>query len=276
MGLIEGVNDSNTTDSGPFKRTKLKIKDALIEEDDEGEETNEKTKLTSNEKITFIELAEKILKLRKKPMSSEEIWDMVEEKGYDKYIFSEGKTPWATIGAVIYKDMMKNKNSIFGETDSKPKKFYIISNKKMSEKDLITPKVDTESKKRNGGISISKRALLWRKYYPNSLDGVCVACRQRNISIDNFDAGHVISRNEGGSDNIDNLRPICRPCNLAMGTMDMDKYIETNFGSQHKEVNIPKRVDKKDLKSSDKNKGSLLHESDKRKALELLGIILKE
>ncbi len=46
--------------------------------------------------------------------------------------------------------------------------------------------------------------------------------------------------------------------------------------SQHKEVNIPKRVDKKDLKSSDKNKGSLLHESDKRKALELLGIILKE
>ena len=41
-----------------------------------------------------------------------------------------------------------------------------------------------------------------------------------------FDCGHVISENEGGGQEIINLRPICSGCNNGMGTMNMIEYVK--------------------------------------------------
>ena len=52
--------------------------------------------------MTFLELAEKVLKEQKKPLTANEIWKIAEDEGYTSKLNSQGKTPWATLGAQIY------------------------------------------------------------------------------------------------------------------------------------------------------------------------------
>ena len=76
-------------------------------------------------KLTFKELAQKILEEEKRPLTVEEIWEIAVEKGYDKICGTHGKTPWRTIGAQIYVDIRDNPNSPFVKIDSKPRKFFL-------------------------------------------------------------------------------------------------------------------------------------------------------
>ena len=41
-----------------------------------------------------------------------------------------------------------------------------------------------------------------------------------------YDCGHVNPVANGGSDDIENLRPICHQCNIRMTTKNMIKYME--------------------------------------------------
>ena len=77
--------------------------------------------------MTFLELAERVLREEKRPLTANEIWTLATEKGYDKQLNSEGKTPWATLGAQIYVNAKDNPKSPFAQTDSRPKKFYLKS-----------------------------------------------------------------------------------------------------------------------------------------------------
>lgn len=77
--------------------------------------------------MTFLELAERILKEENKPLTSIEIWNIATQKGYDKHLNSQGRTPWSTLGAQIYVGAKDGSKSIFAKTDSRPKKFYLKS-----------------------------------------------------------------------------------------------------------------------------------------------------
>jgi hypothetical protein len=77
--------------------------------------------------MTFLELAELILKEEEKPLTSNEIWNLAIKKGYEKQLNSQGKTPWSTLGAQIYVNSKDNPKSVFAKTDSRPKKFYLKS-----------------------------------------------------------------------------------------------------------------------------------------------------
>lgn len=98
----------------------------------------------SLEKLTFFELAIKVLKEANKPMTIDEIWRYAQERGYDLLVGSKGKTPWQTIGARIYVDMRDNANSPFVKIDSKPKKFFLKELQNVDtikeEKEIIQPK----------------------------------------------------------------------------------------------------------------------------------------
>lgn len=83
--------------------------------------------------MTFLELAEKVLQEEKRPMTASEIWLFAVEKGYDKFLNSGGKTPWATLGAQIYVSSKDNPRSQFAKTDSRPKRFYLKSQTKQLE-----------------------------------------------------------------------------------------------------------------------------------------------
>lgn len=77
--------------------------------------------------MTFLELAELILKEEAKPLTSNDIWNIAVKKGYDKRLNSQGKTPWATLGALIYVNCKDNPKTIFAKTETRPKKFYLKS-----------------------------------------------------------------------------------------------------------------------------------------------------
>jgi hypothetical protein len=66
-----------------------------------------------------------------RPLTANEIWTLATEKGYDKQLKSQGKTPWATLGAQIYVNAKDNPKSSFAQTDSRPKKFYLKSGRKL-------------------------------------------------------------------------------------------------------------------------------------------------
>lgn len=75
--------------------------------------------------MTFLELAEKILSEEKKALSVSEIWAIAINRGYNKELNSIGKTPWATLAAQLYVNCKDVSNSIFAQTDTRPKKFYL-------------------------------------------------------------------------------------------------------------------------------------------------------
>ncbi len=75
------------------------------------------------------------------------------------------------------------------------------------------------------------KTLVWNKYLGASLASAkCMCCREADISVRSFDCGHVIAEAKGGDSTINNLRPICRDCNHAMGTRSMNDFTAEFFG----------------------------------------------
>ena len=77
------------------------------------------------EKLTYIELAKRILGEVKKPLSATEIWEVGKTKGYDKLLHSQGKTPWATLGAQLYCNVRDQRDTPFVKVGTKPKLFHL-------------------------------------------------------------------------------------------------------------------------------------------------------
>lgn len=78
-------------------------------------------------------------------------------------------------------------------------------------------------------IPVIVRHAVWDKYFYGLSIGKCTCCNITPISLVNFDCGHIVSEKDGGKITLDNLRPICRPCNLSMKTKNMNNFIE-EFG----------------------------------------------
>ena len=72
--------------------------------------------------MTFYDLAVTILKETQMPMSQNEIWEYAKSKGYDLQLGSQGKTPAATIGALLYVNIRDKKNSPFWSNRHKTQK----------------------------------------------------------------------------------------------------------------------------------------------------------
>lgn len=73
-------------------------------------------------------------------------------------------------------------------------------------------------------INKKRRREVWEKRNgPSSTQGPCFVCQQ-NISIHDFECGHVESVFYGGGIGLSNLEPICRECNKAMGTENLEDY----------------------------------------------------
>lgn len=79
--------------------------------------------------------------------------------------------------------------------------------------------LDTKRKK----FSQIERQKIWHTYIGSNKGQVlCPLCRINTIEPLNYVVGHVLSLNNGGSNDISNLRPICSLCNNSMATKDMD------------------------------------------------------
>jgi len=75
--------------------------------------------------------------------------------------------------------------------------------------------------------------VVWLRYYGlgSHITERCYCCGEQDITVWTFQCGHVVARAKGGPTTVDNLRPICAPCNQGMGTIDMRDFAKTHgFG----------------------------------------------
>lgn len=75
------------------------------------------------QKITFKQATVEVLKQKGGELSGNDLWKEIVNKGIDKKIKSEGKTPWDTIASEISNDIKNNPNSMFYFSGAKPRKF---------------------------------------------------------------------------------------------------------------------------------------------------------
>lgn len=84
----------------------------------------------------------------------------------------------------------------------------------------------------NKRIPSHVRDGVWLKYHGANITGSCYCCGK---IIEKYYAGwhcsHVVARDKGGQNTIENLRPCCAGCNLSMGDCNLYKYIiDKNLG----------------------------------------------
>ena len=128
-------------------------------------------------KLTFNELARKVLREEKRPMTSEEIWRVAQERGYSDSVGTKGKTPWVTIGARIYVNMKNNENSPFVKIDSKPKKFFLkelasegeLNKIKQREKDSVEEPKKTSYSERELHPLLTYYAISYMDVYTKTI-----------------------------------------------------------------------------------------------------------
>ncbi len=89
-------------------------------------------------------------------------------------------------------------------------------------------KIETKKPNYKSKLNSVLRFAVWNSVIGHKVAvHKCLCCNSNEISQQNFDCGHIVSRNNGGEDIIDNLVPICGSCNSSMGSIDMDSFIKT-------------------------------------------------
>jgi len=88
---------------------------------------------------------------------------------------------------------------------------------------IVSDTTDVVNKIIRKSIPKKIRDDLWIAYCGENYNSLCFVCSDP-ISVKSFEAGHIIPASEGGSNNIDNLKPICGNCNKSMGVENMIQY----------------------------------------------------
>ena len=82
-------------------------------------------------------------------------------------------------------------------------------------------------KPKRSNIAQPVREQVWREQFKDKIDGECWCCN-KPISFTSFYAGHIVSDNKGGLSIASNLLPVCRSCNLSMGTANLYDFVIAN------------------------------------------------
>ncbi len=116
-------------------------------------------------------------------------------------------------------------NKICERNISKKQELISELNPKSKLKLNPNPKPNPKSLK----IPQSIRHKVWETYMGNYFRTQCPVCDCNEISVGNFECGHVVSRAKCGLVTVDNLRPICGECNNSMGTQNLIDFAEKHF-----------------------------------------------
>lgn len=115
--------------------------------------------------------------------------------------------------------------------ENKTTSIPIVPSKENQKKKPPLPKKSkppqSSKKKTTGKQAIPKtiRNQVWRRFCGNHLDAKCFCCDQ-HLTYESWEAGHVVSEAKGGKTVVENLRPICLPCNRSMGTKHMFEFMK--------------------------------------------------
>ena len=92
--------------------------------------------------------------------------------------------------------------------------------------DTSTPACAAHSaKQKRIAIPPALRLEVWETYIGPMTRGLCFVCERSPITIEtNVEYGHVVAVANGGTNSVENLRPICSSCNRSMGTQNLLEY----------------------------------------------------
>jgi len=117
--------------------------------------------------------------------------------------------------------------SYYSDTESVSSKYNpnTYTQESTSPKIKAAKKIINKKKKEN--IPAAVKRIVWNKYIGETIGkSKCLCCKVTDITQLSFHCGHVIAEADGGTLDIDNLRPICQNCNSSMRTMNMNEFIE--------------------------------------------------
>lgn len=94
------------------------------------------------------------------------------------------------------------------------------------EKEEAARREKEEAKKKKQSIPKNVRVIVWNHFIGEDIiRHRCLCCKKVLISNTNYEVGHVLSEKNGGTHEINNLRPICFACNHSMGTENMIDFV---------------------------------------------------
>lgn len=105
----------------------------------------------------------------------------------------------------------------------------LVMDKTLNKYQLKIVKCTEKSKK---SIRPRVRRQVWDTHIGEDVAvSKCMCCEDIRITQHNYICGHVIADSNGGTLDIENLRPICAVCNDAMGNENMAEYKMARFGT---------------------------------------------
>jgi len=112
------------------------------------------------------------------------------------------------------------------EAEQKMKEEKRVENEKKQKEVEEANRLKEEAKKKKQSIPKNVRVIVWNHYISEDIiKHKCLCCKKVTICNTNFEVGHVISEKNGGTHEINNLRPICFSCNHSMGTENMIDFV---------------------------------------------------
>jgi hypothetical protein len=114
--------------------------------------------------------------------------------------------------------------------DEEKKRLEEEKKKTDEEKKRLEEEEKKEAKRKKQSIPKNVRIIVWNHYIGEDIiKHKCLCCKKVTISNTNFEVGHVLSEKNGGTHEINNLRPICFACNHSMGAENMIDFV-VKFG----------------------------------------------
>lgn len=105
---------------------------------------------------------------------------------------------------------------------------------KLIEKKIKELTYKTPVKKTRKSIPKSVKDKVWDTYIGKEKGiGKCYCC-QEEIDSKKFDCGHIEAVANGGSNTVENLKPICATCNKSMGTQNLEEFKNQYFSKPNK------------------------------------------
>jgi hypothetical protein len=82
----------------------------------------------------------------------------------------------------------------------------------------------------NKSIPKISKKTVWNTYIGADVGKTkCLICQETDIQQCEFHCAHVIAKSRGGSNEVENLRPICATCNLSMSNYNMMDFAQAFF-----------------------------------------------
>ena len=139
-------------------------------------------------------------------------------------------SPELTLIEQLEKQRVEIENKIKEESDRKRKQEedekHRIAEETKKRQEEERKKEREETKKKKQSIPKNVRMIVWNNYIGEDiLKHKCLCCKKVSISNTNFEVGHVLSEHNGGTHEINNLRPICFACNHSMGAENMIDFV---------------------------------------------------